>query len=525
MADSLAFRRSILSTIHEVFVKSCLLLVAALLAAASTRAQTIDWLDVHNRTMRGIDLLYNMDLDSSARTFDSVRQLAPGDPRGYFFGSMVDFWRYTLGRDEREYDRFIEGTERVIDVCEELLDNNPRDVKARFYLGGILGYRGLAHQANGSILKAVKDGKVGFGYLEEAVRMDTSLYDARMGFGLFTYLVARVPRSFKWVTSMLGFSGDLEGGLRLMSEAAAHGVYTRSEASFFLSQFLFSEHRYDEAFSYLTPLLAKYPDNALFEVLAAHWYLRANKPDEALVAALKAADVNKRKKLRYAEETVYSTLGGIYFNKNDFGSARDNYTVYLEKAPNRDRIGNWLYYRLGVAQEITGDRVKAVETYGLMRKVEDKKRANDTYYYRRGQELIRRPLGEAEILLIKAGNSSDRKEFEIAQNLYAAALEKAAGDPDLQMRILYSVQQMQFEQERYEDVLAAANHIFALSPRAELWILPHALFKQGQAFARTGRQGEARTAFERAAEYEEFDFELSLKNRIEDELEKLDINR
>lgn len=506
-------------------MKPGVLLVVALLAAVSACAQTIDWLDVHNRTLHGIDFLYNMELDASARTFDSVRQLAPGDPRGYFFGSMVDFWRYALGRDEREYDRFIEGSERVIDVCEGLLDNNPRDVNARFYLGGILGYRGLAHQANGSILKAIKDGKVGFEYLEEAVRMDTSLYDARMGFGLFTYLVAKVPRSFKWATSALGFSGDLEGGLTLMSQAAAHGVYTRSEAGFFLSQFLFTEHRYDEAFAYLTPLLKKYPGNALFEVLAAHWYLHANKPDEALAAAQKAADVNKRKKLHYAEEAIYSTLGGVYFSKNDFEQARDNYTLYLEKAPNRDRIGNWTYYRLGVAQEITGDRLTALETYGRMRNVDDNKRAGDTYYYRRGRELIRKPLGEADILLLKAGNGFDRKEYDVAQNLYDAALGKADGDPDLQVRILYGLQQLQFERERYEDVLATADRIFALRSRVELWIIPHALVKQGQAFARTGRQADARKAFERAAEYDEYDFQLSLENRIEEEQEKLENNK
>jgi len=160
-----------------------------------------------------------------------------------------------------------------------------------------------------------------------------------------------------------------------------------------------------------------------------------------------------------------------------------------------------------------------------MRKVEDKERANDTYYFRRGQELIRRPLGEAEILLLKAGNSFDRKEYEIAENLYSAALVKAGDDPDLQVRVLYAMQLMQFEQERYGDVLETAHRIFALRPRAELWIIPHALVKQGQALAKTGRRPEARNAFERAAEYDEYDFQLSLENRIEDELEKLDNNK
>jgi hypothetical protein len=152
-----------------------------------------------------------MKIEEAATTFDSVRRMAPGDPRGYFFGSMVHFWLYTLTRDEKEYRTFLDKSDDVITVCENLLDANDKDAVSLFYLGGMYGYRGLAHQAHNSIFKAVTEGRKGYFSLKEAVQLKPDLYDAQMGFGLFTYLVAKVPKSLSWILSVVGFSGDAEG--------------------------------------------------------------------------------------------------------------------------------------------------------------------------------------------------------------------------------------------------------------------------------------------------------------------------
>jgi tetratricopeptide (TPR) repeat protein len=498
-------------------MKMIMLAFALSLPLANLTAQAIDWTEVHNKTIRGIDLLYNFELDAAARTFDSVSQQAPGDPRGHFFGSMVIFWRSTLTGNKQEYERFIDVSDRVIEVCEDLLDRNPRDAKARFYLGGIMGYRGMAHQSNGSIIKAVKEGKVGYEYLEDAVRLDSTLYDAKMGFGLFKYLIAKIPKSLRWIINLVGFSGDLEGGLKLLQEAADHGLYTKGEASLYLAQFLFNEHRYDEAFAYLTPLLKDYPDNALFQVLAANWNLRMNKPDEALVAARKAADINKRKTVRYAEEVVYSTLGGIYYSKNDFSNASDNYALYLQKMSNPERTSNWIYYRAGVSCEMAGDRAKATDAYRRMRKVNDKDRASDTYYYRRGQGLLQKPMSDAEKILTRAANDQARKEYDSARRLLLEALPMTQDDPDLRLRVLYALQQLAFDQNQYDEVLTLASQIFAVTPQNDLWIIPHALLRQGQALAKMGKTDAAARAFDRAVEYDDYDFQSSLEARIEDE--------
>ncbi|MEK9138262.1 MAG: hypothetical protein AAB393_14140, partial [Bacteroidota bacterium] len=109
--------------------------------------------------MRGIHRLYNLEVDDAMQVFDSVSRMAPGDPRGPFFQSMVHFYLYGLNRDEKELATFLDESERVIEICERLLDQNSQDATTKFYLGGIYGYRGLAYHGSGSYLKAAADGR------------------------------------------------------------------------------------------------------------------------------------------------------------------------------------------------------------------------------------------------------------------------------------------------------------------------------------------------------------------------------
>ena len=393
-------------------------------------AQTVDWGEVHAATLRGIDRLYNMNIDGATATFDSVRRMAPGDPRGYFFGSMVHFWLFTLTREEKEYTAFLEKSDDVITVCENILDGDDRDAVALFYLGGMYGYRGLAHQAHNSIFKAVTEGRKGYLSLKEAVKLKPDLYDAQMGFGLFNYLVARVPKSLGWILSLVGFSGDAEGGLAMVRNAAEHGVYTRTEARFYLSQFLFAEHKNDQALAILDTLIAAYPENPLFVVTYASWQSRLGNTDTALRAAQKAVEINRRSRIHYGEEFVYSTLGAIYYAMNDFWKARLNLEEYLRKVASEDYVTNWTLYRLAVSQEMSGDRNAALQTYRRMKPVDDRDRANESYQYRLALRRQKEPITPCEALLIRGGNDLGRKAYDSAETRFNQVLGMAGARAD-----------------------------------------------------------------------------------------------
>jgi tetratricopeptide (TPR) repeat protein len=495
--------------------------ILLILSLFSLQAQEPDWKRVHETTLRGLDHLYALDVDDAMAAFDSVSSMAPGDPRGPFFRAMTSFYLYGLSRKPADLERFFNESENVIDICEGLIDRNERDAVAKFYLGGILGYRGIAYSNENSLLKAVKDGRQGYFLLEEAVILDPTLYDAHMGFGLFRYLVAKVPRSMSWILNLLGFDGDLQGGLASLKLAADRGIYTRTEAALFYAQFMFSEERRDTALIYLGELRRRHPENTLFIVLYAAWQRQMNNLDEAQKAAELAIEMNARKKIRYGEELAFSTLGSIHFQKNDFGEARENYLKYMDQTQVKERTPNLTYFRAAIACDVAGDRANAVRLFGQMKKADDSDRPREVFQYRLAQKYQRRPLNPPEIMNIKAENEASNGKPERALALYRSAAAASAGFPDARARALYGIVQMTYELKQYPECVAAADSALAVTPEEEVWIPPHVLFKKGQALGRLGRPADATAAFEAISDHDDYDFQSSLERRTEDELRTL----
>ncbi len=481
----------------------------------------VDWAAVHTLTVQGINELYNLEIDTALRTFERVTVLAPGDPRGHFFRSMVYFWLYNLQRDESAHEHFMALADTVIDVCEQVLDGDENNAAAHFFLGGIYGYRGMAYQTSGSLVKAVYDGRRGYQNLEDAARLDTSLHDADMGRGLFRYLVAKAPRHFSWIFNLLGFSGDLEGGLALLRQAAARGTYARTEAAFFLAQFLFNEHRNDEAFREMERLTAKFPDNTLFLITEANWYRRLGKFEDALRLCQRAVAVNERTNARYGEEFAYSTLAAVQYALNDFQGAHENFARYMATVSNRSLMTNWILYRYGVTQELAGDRAGAVATYRMARTPDRNAWAMEPFFRRKCALQAERPLSRADADNIRGSNELGRHNAEAAQRLYEQAAQEAEGDPDALAEALYGIQQCQYERGLFAESAATGARAAALSPANEKWVAPHAWFKRGQAEAKLGKTDEARTAFKAVEEYDDYDYQESLESRAREELDTL----
>lgn len=494
------------------------LLLFSLISGPASDA--VDWTTVHNVTVRGIDHLYNLEIEEAAAAFDSVKEMAPGDPRGHFFGSMVHFWLYSLTNDKGEEELFLSGSERVISVCENLLDQNENDAMALFYLGGIRGYRGMAYQLDNSLFKAVKEGREGYSKLYDALKAKPDLEDAKMGFGLFSYLVGKAPRGIGWITRLLGFDGDIESGLRLLRTAADKGMYTKGEAMMYYAQFSFNEGRKDTAFAYLNRLIARYPGNTLWLLMRASWELRGGDADAAFATAQRAVEINARKKIPYGYEFAYSTLAGIYFARNEFGLARKNYDLYMSTVRKKDFISNWVYSRQALSQEIEGDRASAVLTYGKVRKPSDDW-SGDKYTYRLTQWRIEHPLTKSEIAWIKGSNDAGRKDYPSALRNFADAERLAGTDQDELARARDGILGVLIDEEKFTEAVTAARQLVTMKPARETWITPRSYYRLGKALGGTGRKDEALAMLETAEGFDDYDFEKGLKQQIEEEREEI----
>lgn len=494
----------------------------SLFLAGSLQAQSIDWTRVHNLTTLGIDQLYSLQVDSAERTFDEVIRIAPNDPRGWFFKSMVHFYIYQLSKDETAYNRFFELSETVIDRAESIADQNPNDLNAKFYLGGIYGYRGMAYQRHGSDLSAIWDGRKGYGLLKEAATGPNLSVDAQLGFGLFSYLIAKIPRSLSWVLSIIGFSGDLEGGLAMMKGAADRGIYTRTEASFFYAQFCFFEDRYDEAEKYIRIVMDRYPTNSLFLTTYAAWQLRRDQIDSAVAFGERAIAMNEKAQVKIGDEFAHSTLASAYFIRGNYDQASEHWEQYIDRSENKDNVGNYVYFRLGICYELTGDRPKAVATWNRMKRTTDADEPWESVYWRRAQLFLSAPLSPIDISLFVASNEVQRGRRDKAIALYRAAAHLSGSDDERKAQALYGVAQTAWQCDDDHTVLAVVPEIVRLDPKRERWVIPHALLVLGRSQARLNRPDEARRTFARALQYEDYDWEMNVKGRIEREIEKIE---
>ena len=503
-------------------LRRCVFVTALAFLAVCALAQSPPRDRIHETALRGIDELYSLEFDSALATFGGLIDQAPSDPRGYFFKGMVHFWIFTLNRDKVQFEKLDKLFETTIDRSEAMLDQDERNASAMFYLGGAYGFRGLAHQRNGSLWSAVWDGRKGYSYLEQAIELDPTLYDAHMGFGLFRYLVARVPASFRWILSILGFSGDVQGGLESLTLAAERGTYTRTEASFFLAQFLFMEERTEEALTYFDPLLKRYPENSVFQLAYAGWQYQLENIEAAKASVEKAIAINTRRNIRYGDELAYNMRYQISFIENDFLKAKEDILASIKKSENKENISGWTTYRLGLCYEFLGQRDSAILTYRKVKEVDDDERAYDTYAYRKAQERIRAPMSDAQKTIVRAGNSHAARHYGDAIAAYSRVITASTANPDDCAEAVYGLMRALYENKDDDRVILESRRLAGLEPKRELWCIPHGYWKLGQAYARKGLVDQARAALEMVDEYDDYDFRISLEDRVDRLLTSLD---
>jgi tetratricopeptide (TPR) repeat protein len=187
-----------------------------------------------------------------------------------------------------------------------------------------------------------------------------------------------------------------------------------------------------------------------------------------------------------------------------------------------ERTPNQTFLRAGLACEISGDRAAALEFYGRTREPDAQNRFWDLSNYKRGQELLRHPLTEAEILIVKGDNESSQKQYARAVGLFREGFQKAGGNVDIEARALYGLLQAQSDADSLAGVVATANQLLALKPVNETWIIPHTWFRLGRTYVQQGNIEAARTAFSRVDDYDDYDFQERLERQVSEEVKKLD---
>jgi tetratricopeptide (TPR) repeat protein len=238
---------------------------------------------LNQNLLDGIEAYYQTDWGEANLYFQKVKDEDPSDPRPYFFEAMMPFLEYFfIEQSETLANRFLEKSEIAVELSSERLEDSPNDTTMVLLLSGLHGYRGLVAADQNNHRIALSSGLTGFNYTRKLLSIDTDRADARIGRGMFYYMVGSIPSGMKWAANIVGLSADIDDGFAELKKAAESNTYIRNDALMMLMYLYSREEQYTDALQYAEELTSTLPDNVIFLYKKAEIYEQLDDREQAV---------------------------------------------------------------------------------------------------------------------------------------------------------------------------------------------------------------------------------------------------
>jgi len=468
-------------------------------------------MEITDLIKKGLDYSYNFELEKARECFRKVINENPDHPQGYHYLSGTYLWVYISNKKENDFNKFLKYSDMTIARAEKLLNTNDKDADVLYILGANYGFRAMAYMKTNSQINAVWAVKNSNKYLNETLEINSAMYDAYLGLGLFNYALSMVPGVFKWALKLAGLSGDREEGIHNLKQAYRYGDLTKTEAAYYLSQ-IYTETiaDYNTAIGYLRQIIKQYPGNSLFKYSYAVALIKNRKPQEA-EEILRKIIAERNPHFQQVTSFSYFLVGDILFRKNEFREAINYYQNFLSQSQEVDYSGI-ANYRMAVCYELSGDRDSAKKLYILSRNGSDDI-PDDVYARRKGEIYFDRSLSSTEISLIKASNLIESGSPARAYTLLKEIVS-ATGSQVLKAECFYYLSDAAYEISRFDESLSFAEKVLSLNTGRENWLKPYSYFLAARALEKKGNSVRADEYLKKAGDFSDFDYQNRLTSLI-----------
>ncbi len=193
------------------------------------------------------------------------------EPAGHVFALNTIITHLTWDERDTSYNEaLLEHAEATIDWCTARIEDDPRSVLGHYYCGQAHFALSYYYGLTGSYYSAGRYGTRTIEYLEEALRLDPSLTDAKMHLGVAYFVADNLPPFVKMFSRVLWFipTGNSEKSLPYLQEVIAEGFQYQDVARYIYSVLLLEggDDELNLAIAQLTHLVASYPANPRFQI-------------------------------------------------------------------------------------------------------------------------------------------------------------------------------------------------------------------------------------------------------------------
>lgn len=325
------------------------------------------------RITKSINSMYNFDFATAERDFAVIMYQYPEHPLPDFLMAISYWWRIEINVDNKRYDNiFIQYLDRANAKAEKMLDQNPKNKEAAFFLAAGHGFQGRLYSERKSWTKATFAGKNALKYMEMSRGEEEFNPELLLGDALFNYFSVWIPEHYPLLKPVLALfpKGNKKLGLTQLEKVASTAFYTRVEAQYFLFRLYGSEeNKPEDALRIVEYLHEKFPNNPYFHRSYARYLYTTGKWTQAMQESLEILDRLEKKQFGYeATSGRYAAfyLGEYYYRTGNTIEAKRYYskTATIGEESESQESGYYLFSLISLGKIATAEKNKALaKTY------------------------------------------------------------------------------------------------------------------------------------------------------------------
>lgn len=286
------------------FLRSFLFVVVFVVAPSRVFPEPPGKLSLPPSTSTILDHIYSGRRDLAIPEIHRLQEQAPEDPLGYLLEAEAEWWRIWCASAEFKYgmtmarhhdkapsdQHYLELTAKAYSLAEASL-HRQQSGEMQLYAGLADALASRLYGLRGEYRATARAGVRARENLLKALAQDPSLADADSGLGLYNYYVDTLSSLAKILRFFMGIpGGSREEGIRQLRHAIQDGQISPPLARFYLAMNLMNyDQRYEEALQAIGPLVDKYPENPLLQLVRGDLYAKMGRKQLA-EASYRAAD-------------------------------------------------------------------------------------------------------------------------------------------------------------------------------------------------------------------------------------------